>query len=115
MDLLSIGASGEQGGVAAFCFCATDKGPGTFGVGYVFDEEVFDYTPNAMTFTAKKDGTYTFYGFIAGGGGGPRRLKKMETLFFLVPSPQSFPLLQGINLLMIIRGMFLVLWDMECL
>lgn len=109
MDLLSIGASGEQGGVAAFCFCATDGDPGTFGVGYVFDEEAFDYTTNAMTFTAKKDGTYTFYGFVTGGGSGPRRLKKMEALFFSIPSPQSFPLLQGISLLMIIAGILLVL------
>ena len=76
MDLLSMGASGEQGGVAAFCFCATDGGPGTFGVGYVFDEEAFDYTTNAMTFSAKKDGTYTFYGYVTGGGSGPRSLKK---------------------------------------
>lgn len=83
MDLLSIGASGEQGGVAAFCFCATDGDPGTFGVGYVFDEEAFDYTTNAMTFTAKKDGTYTFYGFVTGGGSGPRRLKKNGSIVLL--------------------------------
>ena len=76
MDLLSMGASGEQGGVAAFCFCATNGGPGAFGVGYVFDEEAFDYTTNSMAFTAKKDGTYTFYGFVTGGGSGGRELLK---------------------------------------
>ena len=76
MDLLSMGASGEQGGVAAFCFCATDGGPGAFGVGYVFDEEAFDYTTNAMAFTAKKAGTYTFYGFVTGGASGQRALTK---------------------------------------
>lgn len=79
MDLLSMGNSGEAGGVAAFCFCATDGGPGTFGVGYVFDEETFDYTTNAMKFTAKKNGTYTFNCFVTGGAGGPRRLKKNGT------------------------------------